>query len=97
MELQLNLTEIASGDDPVGLMARRILLLQRSDAQTATLLDEARAELSNVTDEEQWSPLRNQRNATDPLSDDSLREILLRVGKVALLAMLSDNAERDLS
>lgn len=97
MELQLDLTEIAAGDDPAALLARRILLLQHDDGGSTALLDEARAELSNVTDEDQWLPLRDRRSATNPLSDDSLRELLLQAGKAALNAMLFDNAERDRS
>ena len=97
MELPLNLTEIAAEDNLAGLMARRILLLQHGDDQSATLLDEARAELSSVTQEDLWSPLRDQRGEANPLSDDSLREMLLRASKAALHTMLSDNAERDSS
>ena len=95
MELQLDLTEIAAGDDPAALMAQRVLLLQSGDDRSAALFDEARAELSNVTREDQWLPLHDQRSALDPLSDDSLREILLQAGRAALHAMLSENAERD--
>ncbi len=95
MELRLDLAEIAAGDDPAALLARRILLLRHDDDRSAALLDEARARLSDVTGEDQWSPLREQRGATDPLSDDALREMLSRAGKAALNAMLSDNAERD--
>jgi DNA repair exonuclease SbcCD nuclease subunit len=95
MELQFNLTELAAADDPAALMARRILSLQHGDDQSAALLDQARAELSNVTREDQWLPLHDQRSATNPLSDDSLREMLLQAGKAALHAMLSDSVERD--
>ena len=76
-------------------MAQRVLVLQSGDDRSAALFDEARAELSNVTREDQWLPLHDQRSALDPLSDDSLREILLQAGRAALHAMLSENAERD--
>jgi len=93
MDLHLELPEIATGDDPAALLARRILSLQHNDDQSAALLEEARAELSNIARDVQWSPLRDQRSAIDPLSDDALREMLLQAGKAALHAMVSDNAE----
>ena len=43
MELRLDLTEIAAGDDPAALMAQRILLLQRDDGQSTALLEDVRA------------------------------------------------------
>jgi len=95
MELQFDLKEIATGDDPAALMARRILSLQNDDAQTRLLLDEARDQLSNIARDDQWLPLRDQRSATDPLSDESLREMLLQAGKTALHAMLADRPEHD--
>jgi hypothetical protein len=95
MELQLDLKKIATGDDPAALMARRILLLQNDDAQARVLLDEARDQLSSIARDDQWLPLRNQRSETDPLSDGSLREMLLQAGKAALYAMLADNAEHE--
>jgi DNA repair protein SbcD/Mre11 len=89
MELRLDLTEIAKGDDPAALMAQRLLVLQRDDDQSRALLDKARAELSNVARDDLWSPVRDHRNALDPLSDDAVREVLVRSGKAALNAMLS--------
>jgi len=97
MELHLELTEIATGDDPAALLARRILSLQRNDDQSAALLEEARAKLGTIARDDQWSPLRDRRSAIDPLSDDALREILLQAGKAALHAMVSDNAEQERS
>ena len=95
MELHLELTEIATGDDPAALLAQRILSLQHNDVQSAALLEEARAELSNIARDDQWSPLRDHRSTIDPLSDDALREMLLQAGKAALHAMVSDNAEHE--
>lgn len=97
MELHLELTEISTGDDPAALLARRILLLQHNDDQLAALLEAARAELSSIARDDQWSPLCDQRSATDPLSDEALREMLLQAGKAALQSMVSDNTEQELS
>lgn len=95
MELHFDLNEIATGDDPAALMARRILSLQNDDAQARVLLDEARDQLSNIARDDQWLPLRDHRSATDPLSDESIREMLLQAGKASLHAMLAESAERD--
>ncbi len=95
MELPLDLAEIAKGDDPAALMAQRLLTLEHEDEQSRALIEKARAELGNFTREDLWSPVQDHRNATDPLSDDALRDLLLRSGKAALNAMLSGNAQVD--
>jgi hypothetical protein len=93
MELPLDLAEIAKGDDPAALMAQRLLTLEHDDEQSRALIDKARAELSNFAREDLWSPVQDHRNATDPLSDDALRDLLFRSGKAALNAMLSGTAQ----
>ena len=95
MGLQLDLTEIAVGDDPAALMAQRLLILQHDDARSRTLLEQAHSELSNVAREDRWTPVEDRRNAMDPLSDDALRNILFRSGKAALNAMLSRHGQGD--
>ena len=95
MELCLDLNEIASGDDPAALMARRLLILGHDDKRSRMLLDEARTELSKIVQQDVWLPIEDYRNAPDPLSDDALRDVLLRSGKTALSAMLSDRKQSD--
>jgi DNA repair exonuclease SbcCD nuclease subunit len=95
MELRLDLADIAAGDDPAALMAQRLLTLQHDDDRSRALLEVARAELSHIAREDHWSPLQDQRGATDPLSDDSLRNLLLQSGKAALNAMLSRGVQDD--
>ena len=95
MELRLDLAEIAKGDDPAALMARRLLTLQHDDDRSRALLDKAHAELGNVAREDLWSPVEDHRNAMDPLSDDALRDILFRSGKAALNAMFARNGQDD--
>ena len=90
MALHLDLEKIASGDDPAALMARRLLLLAQDDKRTRAFLDRARERLGEIARQDTWNPIQEHRNATDPLSDDALRDILLRSGKAALTAMLSD-------
>jgi exonuclease SbcD len=95
MELRLDLAEIAKGDDPAALMAQRLLTLEHDDDRSRALLEKARAELGNFAREDLWTPIQEHRNATDPLSDDALRDLLFRSGKAALNAMLSGNAQVD--
>lgn len=92
MELRLELAEMAKGDDPLALMARRILSLQRNDAEASALLAEVRLELIGVVGENILSPLREQRDRPDPLSDAALRETLLQAAKLALHAMLDQRS-----
>ena len=89
MELHIDLEKIASGDDPASLLARRLLLLGQNNEQSRELLNRARERLSKIDRQDIWNPVREHRNAADPLSEDSLRVLLLRSGKAALSAMLS--------
>lgn len=95
MDLPLDLAEIASGDDPAALVAQRLLMLARDDARSRVLLEEARAALSETAGEDVWLPVQDHRNAPDPLSDDALRDLLLRSGKAALSAMLTGFEESE--
>ena len=95
MELRLDLAELASGDDPAALMARRLLMLRHDDHRSRAMLDEARAALSETARQDVWSPVQDHRHATDPLSDDALRDLLFRSGKAALSAMLSERGQGD--
>ena len=97
MELHLDLKKIASGDDPASLLARRLLLLGQNDEQSRELLGRARERLSEIARQDIWNPIQEHRNATDPLSDGALRDILLRSGKAALTAMLSGREAGDRS
>ena len=89
MELHLDLAQLASGDDPAAFMARRLLLLSQDDETSSDLLGRARNRLGDVAQEEIWTPVQEHRNVTGDLSDDDLRDLLLRSGKAALSAMLA--------
>lgn len=89
MELQRDLETLAAGDDPAALLARRLLCLGQDNEQSRQLLGRTREQLAAVAGQDLWHPVQEHRNATDPISDDALREILLRSGKAALSAMLS--------
>ena len=91
----LDLAEIAKGDDPAALMARRLVILKQGEDRSRELIDEARAALLEVARDERWSPVNEHRNVTDPLSDEALREVLIRSGMRALIAMFSQNESAD--
>ncbi len=88
----IDLTEIALGDDPPALLARRILSLQRNDQSATALFELARSGLADFVAESQWLPLQDRRDPGDPLSDESLRDLMLRAGTSALHAMLEQQA-----
>ena len=95
MTPRLDLAEIAKGDDPAALMARRLMVLKQDDDRSKDLLNEARVALVDVARDERWSAINEHRSATDPLSDEALRDVLLRSGMTALNAMLSQNEPGD--
>ena len=95
MELHLDLEHIASGDDPAALLARRLLSLGRDDDQAKELLGRARERLGEITRQDFWFPLQEHHNAADPLSDEALRDVLLRSGKAALSEMFSGREAGD--
>lgn len=93
MELPLDLHQIAKGDDPAALLAQRLLRLQGDDSRSRELLEMARVELRGTSQDDLWSPLWEHRSATDPLSDEAVRDLLARSGRAILSAMLSRRAE----
>ena len=97
MALGWDLEETAKGEDPAALLAQRLLILENDKEQSRELLEKARDELSRVADAVDWVPVQEHRNATDPLSDDALRELLVRSGKSALNTMLSRNTQGNAS
>lgn len=95
MTPQLDLAEIAKGDDPAALIARRVIVLHQDDDRSSALLELARSALVDIAQDERWSVIDKHRNAVDPLSDTALRDILVRSGMTALNAMLSQKKPGD--
>ena len=85
------LDELAGRSDPAGLLARRLLLLERpaDDSQRRALLAEARRMLEPRTREERWSGL----HAQSP-DDDATAQWLQRSG-MRLLERLLAQREAD--
>ena len=90
-----DLAEIAKGDDPAALLARRLMVLKQDDDRSRDLIEQARAALVEVAHDKRWSPVNEHRNATDPLSDEALREVLFRSGMMALNEMFSQKESGD--
>jgi exonuclease SbcD len=88
----VNLTRIAAGKDPPALMARRILALKQGGAEAAQMVARARDGLRDFEANSAWSPLKDRRDPTVPLSDDQLSDVLVRAGMTALNAMLEQRA-----
>lgn len=84
-----DLNKLAEGSDPAALMARRLVVLEEGGEAARELLRQARTELAGVAGETHWAPVDDHRNASDPLADEPLRDMLIRAGRAALDAMLA--------
>ena len=83
---EIPLDELAERGDPAGLLARRLLVLEREvdDADRRALVAEARGKLEARTREEQWSGLRVQSP-----DDGATVELLQRSGMRMLERLLA--------
>ncbi len=88
MRPRIDLEEIANGDDPAALIAQRLISLEHDDEWSKGLLQQAREALAGTARDDRCSPVDEHRNATDPLSDEALRDVLRRCGMTALSTML---------
>jgi len=96
LDLALDLNELARGDDPPGLLARKLLALERSGEERSALLEAARSQLAATAGDVRWAALQEEREPGDPLSDEALASLLTRSGTAALsqlLAQRDDGAE----
>ena len=88
LTLATSLEEIATGDDPPALMARKLIALDRGDEEGLALLELARSALRDTGEDTRWNPLETIRDAENPLSDDALRSALKQSGTAALNTLL---------
>ena len=88
--------ELARGNDPPALLARKLLILEKPGGQRSALIEATRAALQGRASEPRWSALDpqpdTQHNPQDPLSDDALIALLTRSGTAALSELLSQTA-----
>ncbi len=89
LELALDLEQVARGDDPPALVARKLLILATPGTERNELLEATRAGLQSLAGAACWSALNEEPYADDPLSDDALTRLLLRSGTTALSELLS--------
>ncbi|MYB35061.1 MAG: DNA repair exonuclease [Gammaproteobacteria bacterium] len=94
-DTQIDLEEIASGDDPAALLAQRICTLENNQPGAKELIEQGRVQLEGTARQSCWIPVDEHRNAVDVLSDEYLRELLIRAGKSALHNMLDQMSEND--
>jgi DNA repair protein SbcD/Mre11 len=94
LELAHDLEQLARGEDPPALLAKKLLTLQAGGAECAQLVAKARLQLQPVAASSHWLPLENLRDSEDPLSDEGLRATLVRAGTSALGALLSQREGR---
>jgi|TARA_B100000315_G_C14591575_1_gene596117 hypothetical protein len=92
-DLVLDLHAIAAGDDPPALLAQKIVALLDNGEAARELLDQARARLTQVSEQLVWQPLTEVRNARDPLDDGELKNLLLRAGRAALYQLLAQRTQ----
>ena len=92
-DLVLDLQAIAAGDDPPALLAQKIVALRDNGEAARELLDQARARLTQVSEQLVWQPLTEVRNARDPLDDGELKNLLLRAGRAALYQLLAQRTQ----
>ena len=101
-ELARDLNEIAKGDDPPGLLARKLLILETEGAERDELIARARERLGTLVGASKFTALQDLRDAADPLADEAIKRALKAAGSSFLSALLdqhdpatrSDGAER---
>jgi hypothetical protein len=85
---EIDLESLAGEDHPPGLLARKLLALEKGGEEATTLLQQARRELMRVSDDRIWAQL-------DPvgLDDRMLHRLLLDSGTRALEELLEQVGE----
>jgi DNA repair exonuclease SbcCD nuclease subunit len=94
LELAHDLAALARGDDPPALMARQLLILRQPGEARSALLEATRETLQAQAYEARWAALSDERDASDPLSDSALTDLLASSGTAALSELLSQR-DRD--
>lgn len=85
----VDLQELAGGDDPAALLARKLLALAQDGEQRAELLAQARKRIEVFTGQTDFAPLKDAREPDDPLSDAQLQLTLHEAGMAALHSLLN--------
>ncbi|MDP6978739.1 MAG: metallophosphoesterase [Myxococcota bacterium] len=90
-ELARDLHELAKGDDPPGLLARKLLILETEGAERDALIVRTRDRLRTLADASNFAPLQDLRDAADPLADEEITRALKAAGSSILSALLDQH------
>ena len=93
LEVAADLHELARGEDPPGLLARKLLLLEEAGDERRALLDRTRTALAAFANDARFTPLDDLRDAGDPLSDEALVDYLQQSGMETLQKLLGRATE----
>ena len=90
-ELARDLHELAKGDDPPGLLARKLLALETAGAERDALIVRAREKLRTLAGTSNFAPLQDLRDAADPLADEAIARALKAASASILSALLDQH------
>ena len=93
LDLFVDIEEISRGNDPPALLARKLLALRGGSHGRQELVDAARRELRSVAEHPRWAPVREMREAKEPLSDEALENLIEEATKASLHALLAQRDE----
>lgn len=87
---RIDLSQIAVGGDPPGILARRLISLDRNDDAAADLLRQAKREMEKVSEKGVYAQLEEL-----PLDDADLSRRLREAGRQALEELLAQHEDRE--
>jgi exonuclease SbcD len=96
-EVARDLEDLARSQNPPGLLAKRLLLLETGGPERAALIEAARTKLRSAADESAWTSLQEVRDPADPLSDEAIVRTLKAAGTSALNKLLSQKSDPEQS
>jgi predicted phosphodiesterase len=85
---EIDLASLAAQDDPPGILAARLLMLERDEGEARLWIQHARRELQRTADDRRWSRLENPQ-----LDEAAVRRLLIDAGTRALAELLEQTRE----
>ena len=95
LRLAHDLHEVAKGNDPAALLARKLLALETDTPVRRAMLDGVKSRAEPLALNPKWSSLSGQRDAIDPMEDGVLVERLIRTGTALLGELLAQRTSGD--
>ena len=93
LALAHDLAELSRGDDPLAILARKLLVLEKPGKDRDALLEAARLDTQALAQDSRWSALADERDAEDPLSDEELADRLIRSGTAVLSELVAQGVK----